>query len=203
MYNDAFSDNNAANDSSTIQLSRPHRARLYHIARRLSIAAKLSRISEINVRVGQRRHVVRILPHFYSLRSQNCMFGAPSLAFLLVFLCVFSLSPTASHGIPDVRPLIAGDIVSIDISCYVDGVHGDCCGTFIVEPVGAGSHANGSASSSHSSGGGGGGVSVTTVPRETRQLVEFARAVTADAVALCAPGVPLQHIGAFIQVRNV
>jgi methionine aminopeptidase len=114
------------------------------------------------------------------------------------YLCLFSLSPHASHGIPDVRPLIAGDIVSIDISCFVDGVHGDCCGTFIVEPSGAGSNASGNAGSGSGSGGG----SVTTVPRETRQLVEFARAVTAEAVALCAPGVPLQHIGAFIQVCN-
>lgn len=29
------------------------------------------------------------------------------------------------------RPLEEGDLVSIDISCYVDGHHGDCCGTFV------------------------------------------------------------------------
>jgi methionine aminopeptidase len=120
--------------------------------------------------------------------------------FTIIYILSCAPSPIASHGIPDVRPLIAGDIVSIDISCFVDGVHGDCCGTFIVEPSGAGSSASGNAASG-SGGGGGGGGSVTTVPRETRQLVEFARAVTAEAVALCAPGVPLQHIGAFIQVR--
>jgi hypothetical protein len=39
-------------------------------------------------------------------------------------------------GIPDMRPLENGDLVSIDISCYVDGHHGDCCGTFIAgEPT--------------------------------------------------------------------
>lgn len=100
-----------------------------------------------------------------------------------------SLILVPSHGIPDVRPLVAGDIVSIDISCFVDGVHGDCCGTFIVEPSDA------------AAGNGAGGSGTTTIPRETRHLVEFARSVTAEAVALCAPGVPLQHIGALIQKR--
>ena len=43
-----------------------------------------------------------------------------------------SVNNVVCHGIPDSRVLVEGDIVSIDISAYFDGVHGDCCGTFLV-----------------------------------------------------------------------
>jgi methionyl aminopeptidase len=46
-----------------------------------------------------------------------------------------SVNDILCHGIPDHRKLIDGDIVSIDISCFIDGVHGDCCGTFLVGNV--------------------------------------------------------------------
>jgi methionyl aminopeptidase len=46
-----------------------------------------------------------------------------------------SVNDVLCHGIPDLRPLEDGDIVSLDISCFVDGMHGDCCGTFLVGNV--------------------------------------------------------------------
>lgn len=43
-----------------------------------------------------------------------------------------SINEICVHGIPNDRPLKKGDIVSIDVSLYVDGMHGDNCTTFIV-----------------------------------------------------------------------
>ncbi|MCW2812343.1 MAG: map [Friedmanniella sp.] len=44
--------------------------------------------------------------------------------------CCTSVNEVICHGIPDQRPLADGDLVSIDITAYVDGVHGDNCGTY-------------------------------------------------------------------------
>jgi methionyl aminopeptidase len=44
-------------------------------------------------------------------------------------LCT-SVNEVICHGIPDARPLADGDIVKIDITAYIAGVHGDTCATF-------------------------------------------------------------------------
>ncbi|MEX1008504.1 MAG: type I methionyl aminopeptidase [Acidimicrobiia bacterium] len=44
-----------------------------------------------------------------------------------------SVNEVICHGIPDDRPLGEGDIVNVDVTVYVDGVHGDTSATF---PVG-------------------------------------------------------------------
>lgn len=36
-----------------------------------------------------------------------------------------SINEIICHGIPDSRELQEGDIVNLDVSCYIDGVHGD------------------------------------------------------------------------------
>jgi methionyl aminopeptidase len=41
-----------------------------------------------------------------------------------------SVNEVVCHGIPDDLPLLDGDVVKIDITAYLDGVHGDTCGTF-------------------------------------------------------------------------
>jgi len=41
-----------------------------------------------------------------------------------------SVNEVICHGIPDARPLEEGDLVKIDVTAYLDGVHGDNCGTF-------------------------------------------------------------------------
>ncbi|MDO5502793.1 MAG: type I methionyl aminopeptidase [Actinomycetia bacterium] len=48
-------------------------------------------------------------------------------------LCT-SVNEVVCHGIPDSRPLEDGDIVNIDITAYIGGVHGDTDATY---PVGA------------------------------------------------------------------
>ncbi|WP_375423239.1 type I methionyl aminopeptidase [uncultured Friedmanniella sp.] len=44
--------------------------------------------------------------------------------------CCTSVNEVVCHGIPDARPLAEGDLVKIDITAYVDGVHGDSCATY-------------------------------------------------------------------------
>ena len=44
--------------------------------------------------------------------------------------CCTSVNEVICHGIPDARPLADGDLVKIDITAYVGGVHGDTCATF-------------------------------------------------------------------------
>lgn len=46
-----------------------------------------------------------------------------------------SVNEVACHGIPDSRPLVAGDIVNIDVTAYLDGFHGDTSATFCVGEV--------------------------------------------------------------------
>jgi methionyl aminopeptidase len=49
-------------------------------------------------------------------------------------LCT-SVNEVICHGIPDSRPLQDGDIVKVDITAYIGGVHGDTCATFLVGDV--------------------------------------------------------------------
>jgi len=46
-----------------------------------------------------------------------------------------SVNNVAAHGIPDSRPLESGDILSVDVTVYLDGYHGDCSDTFLVGHV--------------------------------------------------------------------
>ena len=49
-------------------------------------------------------------------------------------LCT-SVNEVICHGIPDSRPLEDGDIVNIDITAYIDGVHGDTDATYLCGDV--------------------------------------------------------------------
>merc|ERR1712238_466831 len=46
--------------------------------------------------------------------------------------CCTSVNEVICHGIPDDRKLEECDIINIDITCYVDGYHGDCSEMFVV-----------------------------------------------------------------------
>jgi methionyl aminopeptidase len=51
----------------------------------------------------------------------------PSGIFFMGFpktACI-SVNEVACHGVPDTRPLEDGDMLNIDVTCYVDGVFGD------------------------------------------------------------------------------
>jgi methionyl aminopeptidase len=49
-------------------------------------------------------------------------------------LCT-SVNEVICHGIPDARPLEDGDIVKIDLTAFIDGVHGDNCATYFCGTV--------------------------------------------------------------------
>lgn len=51
--------------------------------------------------------------------------------------CCTSVNEVICHGIPDNRPLEEGDVVNIDITCYLNGYHGDCSEMFVVGGVSA------------------------------------------------------------------
>ena len=49
--------------------------------------------------------------------------------------CCTSVNEVICHGIPDARPLEEGDLVKIDVTAFIGGVHGDNCGTFFCGEV--------------------------------------------------------------------
>jgi len=46
--------------------------------------------------------------------------------------CCTSVNEVICHGIPDDRKLQNGDIINLDITCYLNGYHGDCSEMFVV-----------------------------------------------------------------------
>lgn len=46
-----------------------------------------------------------------------------------------SVNEVICHGIPDSRTLEDGDIINLDVTCYIGGVHGDTNATFLVGDV--------------------------------------------------------------------
>jgi methionyl aminopeptidase len=81
-----------------------------------------------------------------------------------------SVNDIVCHGIPDDRPLREGDIVNIDVTAYVDGMHGDTSATFAV-----------------------GGFDALDEP--TRALVDTTLEATLAGIAAVAPGRQLREIG--------
>lgn len=49
--------------------------------------------------------------------------------------CCTSVNEVICHGIPDARPLQDGDLVKIDVTAFIGGVHGDNCATFFCGDV--------------------------------------------------------------------
>jgi methionyl aminopeptidase len=85
-------------------------------------------------------------------------------------LCT-SVNEVICHGIPDSRPLVDGDIVKVDITAYVDGVHGDNCATYYAGAVAP----------------------------EVRALGEHTREAMLRGIKAVAPGRPVRVIGKVIE----
>ena len=85
-------------------------------------------------------------------------------------LCT-SINEVMVHGIPDDRQLKEGDVVSLDVSCYKGGVHGDNCTSV---PCGK-------------------------VDEKAAKLLKDGRECFEQALKVCGPGVPVNAIGAFVQ----
>ncbi len=82
-----------------------------------------------------------------------------------------SLNEIICHGIPDDTVIADGDIVNIDITAYVGGVHGDTNATFLAGDVDS----------------------------ESRLLVERTREATMRGIRAVAPGRPLNAVGRVIE----
>jgi methionyl aminopeptidase len=82
-----------------------------------------------------------------------------------------SVNEVICHGIPDSRELQDGDIVNIDVTCYVGGVHGDTNATFFVGDVDPAS----------------------------RHLVQVTEECTWYGIEAVVPGRPLSDIGRAIE----
>jgi len=85
-------------------------------------------------------------------------------------LCT-SVNEIICHGIPDDRALQDGDIVNVDITVYLDGVHGDTNATFLVGDVDA----------------------------ESKRLIKETRAAMFKGIEAVKPGRHLYDIGRAIQ----
>ncbi len=88
-----------------------------------------------------------------------------------------SVNEVVCHGIPDSRVLEKGDLVSIDVSLYLDGFHGDNCGSVIC----------------------GGGDPADPSDKRSLDLIAATQEALDAAIAICGPGVCFSEIGATIE----
>ncbi|WP_433036733.1 type I methionyl aminopeptidase [Actinomycetospora sp. CA-053990] len=85
--------------------------------------------------------------------------------------CCTSLNEVICHGIPDSTVISDGDIVNIDVTAYIGGVHGDTNATFLAGAV----------------------------DEEDRLLVERTREATMRAIKAVKPGRELNVVGRVIE----
>jgi len=85
--------------------------------------------------------------------------------------CCTSLNEVICHGIPDSTELVDGDIINVDVTAYIGGVHGDTNATFLVGDV----------------------------REEARLLVERTREAMMRGIRAVAPGRPLNAVGRVIE----
>ena len=93
-------------------------------------AARVLRVAGEAVRPGITTDALDEIAHAETLRQG----GYPSPLNYRGFpksICT-SVNEVICHGIPDSRPLEDGDIVNLDITVFLDGMHGDCSATFLV-----------------------------------------------------------------------
>jgi methionyl aminopeptidase len=88
-------------------------------------------------------------------------------------VCV-AVNECAAHGVPDGAPLSPGDLVTVDVTAFLGGVHGDTNATFFV------------------------GGTKEAAPAAV-DLVEATREALRAAIAVCGPGVPFREVGAAVQ----
>ena len=84
-----------------------------------------------------------------------------------------SVNEVICHGIPDDRALVDGDIVNLDVTLYLDGVHGDTNATF---PVGQ-------------------------IDEESARLIRVTRECLDRGIEAVHPGHPISDIGQAIQAH--
>lgn len=85
--------------------------------------------------------------------------------------CCTSLNEVICHGIPDTTVIKDGDILNVDVTAYIHGVHGDTNSTFLIGDV----------------------------DEESRLLVQRTKEMLDRAIAVVAPGRQINVIGRVIE----
>jgi methionyl aminopeptidase len=107
--------------------------RLERMRRACRAAARVLKLTGAAVRPGVTTDELDAITHEGYLREG----GFPSTLNYRGFpksLCT-SVNEVVCHGIPDSRRLEPGDIVNLDVTIYLDGMHGDCSATLLVGEV--------------------------------------------------------------------
>jgi methionyl aminopeptidase len=144
---------------------------LERLRRACRAAARVLRVAGESVRPGITTDALDEIAHEETIR----LGGYPSPLNYRGFpksLCT-SVNEVICHGIPDSRPLEDGDIVNLDVTVYLDGMHGDCSATFLVGEVDA----------------------------DGRRLVQVARECLAKGIAAVKPGRPVSDIGRAVEAH--
>jgi methionyl aminopeptidase len=132
-------------------------------------AARVLRIGGEAVAPGVTTEALDVLCHEETIR----LGGYPSPLNYRGFPKSICTSPNEviCHGIPDSRALEPGDLVNLDITVYLDGMHGDCSATFLVGEV----------------------------DEAGQRLVRVARECLEQGISAVRPGQPISAIGAAIE----
>jgi methionyl aminopeptidase len=144
---------------------------LERLRRACRAAARVLRVSGEAVKVGITTDALDEIAHVETIR----LGGYPSPLNYRGYpksLCT-SVNEVICHGIPDGRPLEDGDIVNLDVTVYLDGMHGDCSATFLVGNVDA----------------------------EGRRLALVASECLARGIAAVKPGRPISDIGKAVEAH--
>ena len=143
--------------------------RLERMRRACRAAARVLQLTGAAVRPGVTTDELDAITHEAYIREG----GFPSTLNYRGFpksLCT-SVNEVVCHGIPDSRRLESGDIVNLDVTIYLDRMHGDCSATFLVGDV----------------------------DEEGRRLVRVTQDCLALGIAAIKPGKPLRVIGQAIE----
>jgi methionyl aminopeptidase len=153
--------------------ARAARDRADRMRRTGRLAADIARAAALFVRPGVTTDQVDELCHTLAVEAgayPSPLGYAPNGVPFPKSVCT-SVNEVICHGIPDSRPLREGDIVSIDVTVYREGVHGDTCVT----------------------------VGVGEIDRRSAQLVDVTRRALEEAISVVRPGSPLNAIGRAVQ----
>jgi methionyl aminopeptidase len=132
-------------------------------------AAKILRLAGAFVKPGMNTDEIDAYVHELTIKEG----GYPSPLGYRGFpksVCT-SVNEVICHGIPDDRKLLDGDIVNIDVTIFLDGVHGDCNATFFVG----------------------------NVDEESKQLVKVTHECLMKGIEAVKPGRPVSDIGRAIE----
>ena len=140
--------------------------RMRHAGR---MAADILRLAGEQVRAGMTTDDIDVFVH--DLTIERGAYPSPLNYHRYPKSVCTSLNEVICHGIPDSTVIEDGDIINLDVTCFVDGVHGDTNATFMVGDVSA----------------------------EDRRLVRVTEECMWRGIEAVVPGRPLSDIGKAIE----